>query len=196
MHVTAYLGLGSRYSYLASTQLADLEAETGAMFDWVPIDSVTLIRLSRRHGSPFDDPVGEGQYDFTYRDLDAKRWAGFYGVPFQAPDLSALATDTMALACWSMPDRASRKVCVERLFAAVFVQGEQLSPETVDRIASEVSDTRLHERTAISAHEDALETALASGVFGVPSFVVDGDMFWGNDRLLLLRHRLAELSAL
>lgn len=32
--------------------------------------------------------------------------------------------------------------------------------------------------------------ALAAGVFGVPSFVIDGALFWGNDRLVLLRQQL------
>jgi len=32
--------------------------------------------------------------------------------------------------------------------------------------------------------------AVALGVFGVPSFVVDGEVFWGNDRLALLRWQL------
>ncbi len=39
-------------------------------------------------------------------------------------------------------------------------------------------------------HEKNIADAIAAGVFGVPSFVVDGQMFWGNDRLALLRHHL------
>ena len=35
------------------------------------------------------------------------------------------------------------------------------------------------------------ERALRAGVFGVPSFVVDGELFWGNDRLVLLRAHLS-----
>ena len=39
-------------------------------------------------------------------------------------------------------------------------------------------------------HEQNISEAIAAGVFGVPSFVTDGQMFWGNDRLMLLRHHL------
>ncbi|MDJ0640780.1 MAG: hypothetical protein QNJ20_18330, partial [Paracoccaceae bacterium] len=62
MQVKAYLGLGSRYSYLASTQLARLAHDTGAKISWVPVNSAALIRRARTDGSPFDQPVLAGQY--------------------------------------------------------------------------------------------------------------------------------------
>jgi 2-hydroxychromene-2-carboxylate isomerase len=40
-------------------------------------------------------------------------------------------------------------------------------------------------------HEQSISDALAAGAFGVPSFVVDGELFWGQDRLPLLRRQLA-----
>ena len=44
----------------------------------------------------------------------------------------------------------------------------------------------------IAPRHDALRTeAEASGVFGVPSFVFDGEIFWGGDRIFLLRERLS-----
>jgi 2-hydroxychromene-2-carboxylate isomerase len=43
------------------------------------------------------------------------------------------------------------------------------------------------------ARHDQLRTeAEASGIFGVPSFVFDGELFWGGDRIFLLRERLDE----
>ena len=38
--------------------------------------------------------------------------------------------------------------------------------------------------------EATMSEAIAAGVFGVPTFIVDGELFWGNDRLVLLRHYL------
>ncbi|MNV85929.1 2-hydroxychromene-2-carboxylate isomerase [compost metagenome] len=35
------------------------------------------------------------------------------------------------------------------------------------------------------------EEAVARGIFGAPSFIVDGGRFWGNDRLLFVEERLA-----
>jgi 2-hydroxychromene-2-carboxylate isomerase len=59
--VEFYFGLGSRYSYLASTQIAALSAETGAAFEWLPLDSRRLI--GARGKDPFAVLEGSGQYD-------------------------------------------------------------------------------------------------------------------------------------
>jgi 2-hydroxychromene-2-carboxylate isomerase len=43
-------------------------------------------------------------------------------------------------------------------------------------------------------HVAAVEKAHREGAFGVPTFVVNGTVFWGNDRLVLLRHHLSQRS--
>ena len=65
-------GLGSRYSYLAATQLARIERETGATFRWRPLSSSRLI--GRRADDPFAAKAG-GQYDWDYRRRDSEAWA-------------------------------------------------------------------------------------------------------------------------
>ena len=71
--VDFYYSIGSRYSYLASSQIAALERETGCRVVWHPLNSTTLI--SRRGANPFEGPPVSGQYDWSYRERDAKRWA-------------------------------------------------------------------------------------------------------------------------
>lgn len=63
--VDFYLGLGSRYFYLAATQIARDEREHGCRFVWKPIASSTL--LDRRGGYPFREPSNCGRYDRSYR---------------------------------------------------------------------------------------------------------------------------------
>lgn len=70
MNVDFYFGAGSRYSYLASTQLETLEAETGARFNWLAVDSTRLI-AARGHNL-FSGQNGAGQYDWAYRRRDAE----------------------------------------------------------------------------------------------------------------------------
>ena len=76
MRVDAYLGLGSRYSYLAATQLDQLAEACDAEVTWIPVDSVDLIERAQGNGSPFERPHREGPYTPAFRDLDARRWAG------------------------------------------------------------------------------------------------------------------------
>lgn len=71
----AYLGLGSRYSYLASTQLDRIARTTAAVFDWIPVNSIDLIRHARPDGSPFEHSVLTGQYAPDFLKQDCKRWA-------------------------------------------------------------------------------------------------------------------------
>ena len=79
MRVDFFFGIGSRYSYLAATQLPRVEAEAGAVFRWRTVFSPDLIE--RAGGDPFDRDRARGQYRPGYRAQDAVRWAPVLGVP-------------------------------------------------------------------------------------------------------------------
>ena len=101
--VRFFFGIGSRYSYLAATQVPRLAAETGARFEWRAVHSPELI--AGGGPDPFRAENRRGQYDGAYRTQDATRWARFYGVPYSEPPwteidwklmaLGAVAADTM-----------------------------------------------------------------------------------------------------
>src|SRR5215831_21225054 len=81
--VSFFYSIGSRYSYLASTQIDALQRDCGCAVQWIPLNSVAL--MAERGMSPFgEDPVS-GQYVWTYREADAIRWARFYGAPYIEP---------------------------------------------------------------------------------------------------------------
>lgn len=199
--VKAYLGLGSRYSYLASTQLERIGAETGAVFDWVPVNSVDLIRRARAEGSPFDASEPGGAYAPAFRDLDAARWAAHYRVPYHAPDIAALPSDAMARLCWSQEDAGRRWEIMMAVYAAVFAQGVRMTRDVLAGIGSDFGLSRDEIGAAIEGphtaqlHESALEEAMSQGAFGVPTFVCEDTLFWGNDRLPLLVDHLVKREA-
>ncbi len=199
VRVTAYLGLGSSYSYLAATQLPGLEARSGVGFDWQPINSVALIRRVHGSGGPFDGPRLRGSYDPAYRERDARRWATHYGVPYHEPQIADLPPDAMALACWAAPDPAARAAMMTDLYGAIFAKGRVMDLDRLAGIAADhgVSDATFREALqgggAHDRHEAALDAALAAGVFGVPTFVVGDALFWGNDRLALLEDHLRQI---
>ena len=76
-------GLGSRYSYLAFTQMARIEATYSCTFNLQPIGSGELLNL--RGASPFQGAPLSGQYEWDYRRRDAVAWAEYYRVPFVEP---------------------------------------------------------------------------------------------------------------
>lgn len=190
--VQFYFSACSRYSYLAATQVPVLSLDADANFEWIAVNSADLI--TRAGMDPFLPEVRRGQYDHAYRTRDATRWAAFYGVPYNEPDIWSIDGKRMALACIAARRLGPGQVFARRLFKAWFVDGlapaDDASLAALGREASMDGDAfiaAINAPETAAQHEKNLERALAAGAFGVPSFVVDGEVFWGQDRLPLLR---------
>lgn len=190
-----FYGIGSRYSYLAASQMERLERDTGATVRWRPLYSGVL--MERRGMDPFKGVPASGQYDLAYRRRDVTCWANYYGIPFHDPDWDALDWQRFALAAVAADRLGGVVPFTQNLFDAVFGAGN--APKTDAELAGIADRSGLDGRELVRLTDDAetrvrhdrnIDDALAAGVFGVPSFVVEGELFWGNDRLLLLRHRL------
>lgn len=190
-----YFSIDSRYSYLASTQLPALERKFDVKIAWRPLALFKL--LEARGKNPFADGGQSGQYDPAYRGTDVARWAAFYGVPLNSPDwdkgdwlrinLSAVAA--AALGCCPAYVRA--------LFDAIMVRGETPADDAaIARLADRAGldgkaiAAGIDSQATAALHRANIAAAMAAGVFGVPSFVVADKMFWGNDRIVLLRYEL------
>lgn len=195
--VRFYYSVGSRYSYLASTQIEKLERETGCKVIWCPLHSVDLYRL--RGASPFEGEAVSGQYDWDYRRYDAECWADYYGVPFKEPR-GAVEFDPrlLARACAAAKELGAVRGYSESMFDAVFAEEGLVEigrEECVERaktigLSREQFETELDSPEIERRLEETARHARASGAFGVPTFVVGKRMFFGNDRLVLVRHFL------
>lgn len=195
--VDFYLGLGSRYSYLAATQIDRIEAEHDCRFVWKPIASGAL--MARRGANPFHmDPVS-GQYDWSYRESDARSWAEYYGVPFREPKAFRKDPALMALAFLAADGQGALVACCRLLHRMVFVDGVVIDDAAIDSIPValgldlvQFTDALADPATA-ARHEALLDEANGRGAFGVPTFFLGDRMFWGNDRLVLLETALDRL---
>ncbi len=192
--VDFFLGLGSRYSYLAASQVDRIEARYGCRFVWKPIASGAL--MDRRGNNPFHTSSGSGQYDRSYREYDARSWAAYYGIPFREPAAFKIDPAMPALACLAADRQGALMPCCRLLQQMIFVDGT-----TIDAVAISSLPTRLGlEPDAFrrdldapetrARHEALLDEAGARGAFGVPTFFLGDRMFWGNDRLPLLEAAL------
>lgn len=199
--VPFYFGLGSRYSYLVSTQLHRVEAETGCTFEWLPLQSGALIKRANDGKSPFKDGGHSGQYDWDYRQRDAEMWADFYGVPYVEPKEFRVDPADLALACWAAASFGKLEDMARTIFKAIFVDNRIITRDVLGELAagqdldSEAIVGALDLDLIKARHETALTCALDDGAFGVPSFVVNGKVIWGNDRLPLVWHELRKLKA-
>jgi 2-hydroxychromene-2-carboxylate isomerase len=195
--VDFFYGLGSRYSYLASTQIARLEADTGCRVRWRPLYSADLF--AARGADPFRGEPISGQYDWSYRRFDAECWADYYGVPFREPSDVAADWRLLALAAAAADCMGAIQPFSQKVLEAVFVHGTSpLNAQACRRLAGEVGLDETSFGAVLEAPETAaalaatLAEAQALGVFGVPSFVVLGRVYFGNDRLPLVRHALLQ----
>ncbi|MFM9844140.1 MAG: 2-hydroxychromene-2-carboxylate isomerase [Dongiaceae bacterium] len=193
--VDFYHGIGSRYSYLAATQMARLQSDTGAKVRWRPLWSAALMR--RCGMDPFRGKAASGQYEDAYRTTDVSRWAAFYGIPFHDPDWDELNWERLALSAVAADKLQAVVRYTLNLYDAVFGNGSPpVNDQDLGRIAekSGIGSSQflplIDDAETSRRHEQNIGDAIAAGAFGVPSFVVDGQMFWGNDRLMLLRHHL------
>jgi len=201
MMVDFYYSIGSRYSYLASTQIAALEKETSCRVAWYPVNSVRLI--DQCGVSPFKGEPVSGQYEWSYRELDANRWAELYGVPYVEPrGRVRFDSELLARACIAAKRLGKVVEFSHLLFSAMF---QDLLSEiderecTVRASACGIEATEF--RTVLAAPETlsqldtTIDRAYRTGVFGVPTFITSsGELFWGNDRIVLLRHYLRSHS--
>ncbi len=193
--VDFFFSPASRYSYLASTQIESLESETGCSVVWRPVHGPDIRRLRAR--DPFDGPALSGQYEPQYRRLDAEAWAEFYGVPFQEPREFHFDYRLLVRAAIAGQHLGAGPDLLRRISAAVFASGRwPLDEVLMTDLASDHGLDRRSFMTELSSENVAKALDLAAreaferGAFGVPTFFVGSRMFWGNDRIPLLRHYL------
>ena len=112
-------------------------------------------------------------------------WAAELGIPFRFPaahPFNPLHYLRLALACGSRLD------AIERIFQSIWTSGE--NPNDSARFASLCSDLGVPSERLAETKEPlrkSTEEAAARGVFGVPSFVVSGEVFWGADSVDFLK---------
>ena len=199
--VLFYFSVGSRYSYLASTQMDALERETGCEVEWRPLYSVDLYRL--RGSNPFEGGPVSGQYDWDWRRRDAERWAEYYGVPFREPRGTVdFDPRLLARACTAAGSLGAVRGFSRVLFDAMFAgnltrigEEECLRSAEYCGIERDRFSSILHSPETEARLETTARKAHEAGAFGVPTFVVGDEVFWGNDRLVLLRDHLRKLAA-
>ena len=191
--VEFFYGIGSRYSYLASTQMDALERDTGCTVIWRPLYSGAL--MERRGMHPFrQDTPPSGQYDWRYRRYDAEGWAAYYGVPYVEPAGGIKEYELYGRACVAADRQGACAAFSAALFAAIFTEGrDAISLDDIVTIAAvagldgDALRDMIDDAETEARHERNLEDAVAAGAFGVPTFVAGGRTFWGNDRLALLK---------
>jgi carboxymethylenebutenolidase len=196
MHVDYYFTPVSPWVHLGHARFAQLLHDTGATVSVRPVDYGRIFPVSG--GLPLPQRAPQRQ---AYRLVELRRFAGHLGVPMQVqPTFFPVSADLAAklivvvdqaqgaMAALDLAGRCGRAVweqqrnLAEPATLAALLAEAGLPPTWLDRAA----DPKIAQTLA-----GYTQQAIDAGVFGAPSYVVDGEIFWGQDRLDFLARRLA-----
>ena len=179
-----YFDFGSPYSYLAHTQIKKFEKETGEKVNYMPTLVGGLHKLAGITAPAFIPLKAR------YLIKDCKLWADKYKVKYQFNRYFPIKTlHLMRAALVAEKDNFLRSF-VDKAFDALWVDSINMNDEAVflKFIKSQDVNTDLF---SLKYNDPVIKNDLIKrtndsfnkGVFGVPTFIVNGKMFWGQDRL-------------
>ncbi len=190
-----YFDFTSPYSYFAGEMIDALAARHGREVRWHPVLLGVIFKWLGSQ-SLVNQP---GMNDYSLRDF--ARSARFYGLEFKMPTRFPVSTVSAARAFYSLEEQTPviavsfAKAC----FRGYFVDGVDISDKAVldsllgsigvDALA--VSNRMATDRIKEKVRRET-DSAIALGMFGAPWIVVDGEPFWGADRLQQIDRWLGE----
>lgn len=189
-----YFDFSSPYGYLASEQIDALGAKHGRAVMW---HSIVLDAQFQPQGG-MKIPAALMRTEYVRRDVE--RSAAYFGIPYKEPVPYPVHTEHAARAFQWLSDRNpdEARAFAHAVFRAYFVDGRNIAETAV---LLEIAEALKLDREDVSAaFSDAatkarlkaeIDLAEARGVFGSPFFIVEGEGFWGNDRLPQLERWLA-----
>jgi len=181
-----YFEFASPYAYLASLRIDDIAARHGREVRWLPI---MLGAALKRNGT---GPNVQQPLKGPYLLHDIPRSARLQQVPLRLPPMLPMNSLAASRAFWWLEadDPGLAKRLAGAVFAAHWGQGRDMA--TPDQVAEAAGPLGIAREALLAAVEDPdikeklraeTERSIERGVFGSPFVFVDGEPFWGNDRL-------------
>jgi 2-hydroxychromene-2-carboxylate isomerase len=189
-----WFDFSSPYGYLMSEKIDAVASKHGRKVRWHPI-LLGVIFQATGSRPPADSVSSKGKYMFH----DFHRSARHMGIPYNPPSRFPLPTQNAARAYYWLhgQDCALARQFAHATYRAFFVDDLDISsPDTVLEIAGKLGVDRAALTVALQSPEikarlkDECDKALATGVFGSPHVVIDGEAFFGADRLPQIEHWL------
>ena len=193
-----YMTPSSPWTYLGSVRFTQIARLAGATVNVYPVNYGKIFPATG--GLPLPKRAPERR---VYRMMELKRWTKFLNMPIifepthfpstaPIPSLAITAARTHGLDALNLSNA---------ILAALWVDDRDIDdPEVISQICIEVGldgPTILAQaQTDAIADQMATDTdrAMAAGVFGAPSYVIDGEVFWGQDRVDFVARKLDEIT--
>jgi len=185
-----YFDFSSPYGYLGSQNIQALAEKHSMSIDWQPILLGAVFKVSGL--SPLTNYPMKGDYAV----MDFQRSAREVNLPYSHPEKFPIGAVAASRAVWWLKEhseeaqREKTDSLVHEIFKAYYIANDDISdPEVVLQVAAKcgIDQSALTAALQDPAVKDRLKTAVDDAiekkVFGSPIMIVDGEMFWGNDRI-------------
>jgi 2-hydroxychromene-2-carboxylate isomerase len=194
-----YDSMSSPWTYLGHQRFLELARRFGLTVDHKPMDLLKVWSVSG--GLPLKQRAVQRQ---AYRHQELRRWRELLGIPCNLEPAFHPVADRRAcyLAIAAMRAGLDWAKLTHALLRAVWVEERNIADHpTLIAIAGE---NGMDGKALLAATDTAevqaeyqanTDTAIAIGVFGAPTYVFDGELFWGQDRLDMLEWRLQQKLA-
>ncbi|WP_193188039.1 2-hydroxychromene-2-carboxylate isomerase [Nisaea sediminum] len=189
-----YFDFSSPFAYLAANKINDVAKLYNREVDWRPTLLGAVFKLNGN--KPLMDQPLKGEY--ARRDL--ARCARLMGLPMEMPESFPFLSVAAARAVWWLKgkDEALAQKVALALFNAAFQEAKAInSAEAVLEIAADCGVDADELKAALNDPEVKeklkmeVDASIAAGVCGAPFFIVDGEPFWGADRIDHIEHWLS-----
>ncbi|MBH68341.1 MAG: 2-hydroxychromene-2-carboxylate isomerase [Rhodospirillaceae bacterium] len=189
-----FMSPSSPWTYLGGKLLAEIVEQSGSRVVVFPVDFSTIFPNSG--GLPLPKRAPQRQ---TYRLMELKRWRRRRHSPMQIQPTNFPTKDSIS----SLTIIAVRELGLDALtfsnniLAALWEEDKNIDdPKIIERICASLNfDSeaimKLSRSPEISKlFEQNTEQAIQKGVFGAPTYLIDGELFWGQDRLDFVSEKL------
>jgi 2-hydroxychromene-2-carboxylate isomerase len=180
-----WFSIGSSYTYLTVKRLPQMAAQAGVTVNWRPF-SVRVLMVEQKN-IPFRDKPAKAAY--MWRDIERRA---------AARGLSPVIPAPYPVQEWDLVNRLAVLASAEgwcedfvrTTYEGWFEQshipgGEPFLSQSLEQLGKDpaAAIARANAPDNIAEYEAATDEARTLGLFGAPSFVTRGELFWGDDRL-------------
>ena len=191
--VEFYFDVGSPAAYIAWHRLPAICRETGATLQYKPMLLGGVFQATGNQ-SPMAVPA-KGRYVH----MDLERYAQRHGIPFSHNPFFPINTLTLMRGATAVQMREEARLVpyVDAIYRAIWVDGKNMNDPAV--VAAVLHHAGFDPASLLAMANDpqvkdrlkaVTQDAVARGVFGAPTFFVDGQMYWGQDRLDFVKEAL------
>jgi len=181
-----WFSYGSTYTYLSVARIESLTSSLGITVKWFPF---AVKEITREYGMP-RGPFGTHKPKRQYMWRDLERRAKHHQLPYIKPLQYPVDYEQTALVGMVASERRWISPFTQAVFHRNFAEQQAIgSPGNLESILGELGEDieEVLYAATLPVYADNLqkntEHAKSLGIFGSPSFIVNGELFWGDDRL-------------